>query len=96
MNDPTQGPAETVVVVASEGLIRLAISQLRDFGNRVIEAETADEAILVLQQPRVRVGIVLADIRTPAPIKGSGQAQQAITRILAETLPKGMASSGPS
>jgi CheY-like chemotaxis protein len=67
---------ETVLVVEDEVLVRLAIAEyLRDCGYRVIEASSADEAILVLQQPELTIDVVFTDIEMPGPMDGFGLAQ---------------------
>ena len=56
-------PADTVLVVEDEVLVRVVISEyLRRCGYKVIEAVSADEAILVLQKADLRVDVVFSDI----------------------------------
>jgi CheY-like chemotaxis protein len=65
--------ASTVLVVEDEVLIRMVISQyLRDCGYRVIEAGSADEAVLVLQEPEVMIEVVLSDVEMPGSMDGFG------------------------
>jgi len=78
MNAPTKSPknTETVLVVDDEVLIRMTISQyLRDCGYRVIEAVSADEAMLVLRSEDLLVDIVFSDIEMPGSMDGFGLAQ---------------------
>lgn len=71
----TAGPAETLLVVEDEILIRLAICDyLRECGFRVIEAADADEALIILQAPDLRVDIVLSDVEMPGTMDGFGLA----------------------
>lgn len=68
--------AHTVLVVEDEVLIRMVISEyLRDCGYRVIEAASADEALLVLQQTDLKVDVVLSDVEMPGSMDGFGLAQ---------------------
>ena len=73
MFDGFRGPPEqepcTVLVVEDEPLIRLIVAEeLRGSGMRVIEAETADEA---LERPRAGiVHFVFADIEFPGSMNG--------------------------
>lgn len=68
--------ADTVLVVEDEALIRLVIAEyLRDCGYKVIEAVSADEAIVVLQQTERRVDVVFSDIEMPGTRDGFGLAQ---------------------
>ena len=65
MDDPAVEPAETILVVDDEVLIRMVIAEhLRDCGYRVIEAGDGDEAIEVLQAED-RIDIVFSDIQMP-------------------------------
>ena len=65
MDDPAVEPAETILVVDDEVLIRMVIAEhLRDCGYRVIEAGDGDEAIEVLQADD-RIDIVFSDIQMP-------------------------------
>jgi CheY-like chemotaxis protein len=67
---------DTVLVVEDEVLIRMVISEyLRDCGYRVIEAASADEALLVLQQTDLKVDVVLSDVEMPGSMDGFGLAQ---------------------
>src|SRR5438270_33237 len=67
---------ETVLVVEDEVLIRMVISQyLRDCGYRVIDAANADEAVMVLQEPDLRIDVVLSDVEMPGSMDGFGLSQ---------------------
>src|SRR5437660_1280842 len=67
---------ETVLVVEDEVLIRLVISEyLRDCGYRVIEAASADEAVLVLKQTDLIIDVVLSDVEMPGSMDGFGLAR---------------------
>src|SRR4051794_25777084 len=69
-------PMEIVLLVENEVLIRLAISEyLRECGYRVIEAVSADEAILVLGQEDLAVDLVLSDVAMPGSMDGFGLAR---------------------
>jgi len=64
---------ETILVVEDEILVRMIIAQyLRDCGYRVIEAVSADEAIIVLSRSETPVDIVFSDIDMPGSMDGFG------------------------
>ena len=66
-------PADTVLVVEDEVLVRVVISEyLRRCGYKVIEAVSADEAILVLQKADLRVDVVFSDIEMSGSMDGFG------------------------
>lgn len=68
--------SETVLIVEDEVLIRLVISEyLRDCGYRVIEAASADEALIVLKQEELIIDIVLSDVEMPGSMDGFGLAR---------------------
>jgi DNA-binding NtrC family response regulator len=70
---PDNHTPETVLVVEDEILIRMPISQyLRDCGYKVIEAASADEAMMVLQHKETIVDIVFSDIEMPGAMDGFG------------------------
>jgi DNA-binding response OmpR family regulator len=70
------GNAETLLVVEDEVLIRLAIcSYLRECEFKVIEAANADEALIVLQEPDLKVDMVLSDVEMPGTMDGFGLSQ---------------------
>jgi len=69
-------PMETILVVENEVLVRTVIAQyLRDCGYRVIEAVSADEAIVVLKQPELVVDVIFTDIDMPGAMDGFGLAR---------------------
>lgn len=62
---------EIILVVDDEVLVRYVISDyLRECGYKVIEASNGNEALLVLQDSSVGVGIVLSNVRMPGSIDG--------------------------
>ena len=62
---------QTVLLVDDEVLIRLVIADcLRECGYRVIEADSAEEALLVLQQPDIRVDVLLSDVELRGAMDG--------------------------
>ena len=65
-------PTETVLVVDDEVLVRMVIAAyLRDCGYRVVEAASADEAMLVIEHDEEgAVGIVLSDVEMPGERDG--------------------------
>lgn len=86
---------DTVLIVEDEVLARLVIAKyLRECGYRVIEASSADEAVLLLQQPDLRIDIVFSDIEMPGSMDGFGLAQWVRTTrpdlqvLLAGTVPR--------
>ena len=92
---------ETVLVVEDEVLVRTAIAEyLRHCGYRVVEAASADEAIVVLQEDAIEVNIVFSDIRMPGSLDGFGLAQwvrehrTALQVILTGTLVKAAQAAG--
>jgi DNA-binding NtrC family response regulator len=65
-NDP-----DVVLVVEDEVIIRMHISEyLRDCGYRVIEAANADEAVLLLSEPEIRIDLVFTDVEMPGSMDG--------------------------
>ena len=73
--EPVPAPPPTILVVEDDVLVRnLAAAYLRDGGFAVIEANSADEAIRVLQA-EVPVDIVFSDIQMPGSMDGVGLAQ---------------------
>ena len=61
----------TILVVEDELLVRAAAcDELRDRGYTVIEAKSADEALLVLRSP-LRVDLVLTDLVMPGAMDGA-------------------------
>src|SRR5262245_49678618 len=69
-------PAETLLVVEDEVLVRLAIcSYLRECGFKVIEAANAGEAMIVLQEAGLKIDLVLSDVEMPGTMDGFGLSQ---------------------
>ena len=67
---------ETVLVVEGDVLLRLSISAyLRDCGYKVIEAADAEEAVLVLKQPKLDVDVLFSESRCRARWTVSALAQ---------------------
>ena len=65
-----------VLVVEDEVLMRHAISEyLRDCGYKVIEAASADEAMLVLTKSQLEVDVLFGDIELPGAMDGFALAQ---------------------
>ncbi len=61
MQTLTAPPTATVMVVEDDVLVRLALADyLRDCGYRVLEVETAENAIRVLEHPDWDVDVVLS------------------------------------
>jgi CheY-like chemotaxis protein len=74
--DETQpeGINHTILVVEDEMLLRLDLAhQIRSAGFDVIEADSGDEALTVLEAER-NVDLILTDIRMPGQIDGAGLA----------------------
>jgi DNA-binding NtrC family response regulator len=70
---PPSALQETILLVDDEILIRTVIAAyLRECGYKVIEAASADEAILVLMRPDIGVEIVFSDIEMPGSMDGFG------------------------
>jgi CheY-like chemotaxis protein len=65
-----------VLVVEDEVLLRLVVAEyLRDCGFKVIEAAHADEALMVLKQPDLRIDVLFSDIEMPGSMDGFALAQ---------------------
>lgn len=63
-----------MLVVEDEAIIRLLlVDELADAGLAVIEASSADEALVVLQNGK-EIGVVVSDVRMPGSIDGLGLA----------------------
>ena len=72
-----------ILVVEDEVLIRMMLAnELRRHGLNVVEAQNADEALLLLQS-RVPVGLVLTDVQLPGSMDGI-----ALARWVRETRPE--------
>jgi CheY-like chemotaxis protein len=70
---PPPTPQETILLVEDEILTRTVIAgYLRECGYKVIEAASADEAILVLMRPDIAVHIVFSDVEMPGSMDGFG------------------------
>ncbi|HEX4554326.1 MAG TPA: response regulator [Xanthobacteraceae bacterium] len=70
---PPSAPQETILLVEDEILTRTVIAEyLRECGYKVIEAASADEAILVLMRPDIVVDIVFSDVEMPGSMDGFG------------------------
>jgi CheY-like chemotaxis protein len=70
------GPAETVLVIEPEVLVRVMVSQyLRECGYRVVEAVSADEALILLRAPDIQVSVVLCTVHLPGAMNGFGLAK---------------------
>src|SRR5689334_18576839 len=76
--------ARTVLVVEDEPLVRdTIVHELEDAGFGVLEAETAEAGLAILQQRPV--SLLFTDIRLPGPMDGWGLAEAA--RVLFPNLP---------
>jgi DNA-binding NtrC family response regulator len=94
-NRQSPNTSETVLVVEDEVLLRLSIAAyLRDCGYTVIEAADADEAVLVLKQPDLEIGVLFSDIEMPGAMDGFALSQWTRTNrpgvdvILAGSVPR--------
>ena len=66
----------TILVVDDEFLIRAGLSDyLQDCGYKVLEASTADEAVLIIEHGDVIIDLVFSDVRMPGSMNGFGLAQ---------------------
>jgi CheY-like chemotaxis protein len=88
-------PMETILVVEDEVLVRVVIAEyLRECGYRVIEAVSADEAVIILKQPEIVIDVIFSDIDMPGTMDGFGLARWVRTNrlecnvILAGTVPR--------
>jgi len=62
---------ETILVVEDEVIVRMVISEyLRGCGYRVIEAASADEALVVLQHTEIGIDVLFSDIEMPGSMDG--------------------------
>lgn len=69
----------TILVVEDEWLVRdMVARELSDVGYRVLQTETADEALTLLTQQHV--DLLLTDIRLPGELDGWDLAEQARLR----------------
>src|ERR1700730_2249393 len=66
----------TLLTVDDETLIRVALSAyLQDCGYKVLEASTADDAILIIEKSDVIIDLVFSDVRMPGSMDGFGLAR---------------------
>jgi DNA-binding NtrC family response regulator len=66
----------TVLIVEDEVLVRLMLSDyLQECGFKVLEAATADEALIILEKGSVQIDTVLTDVRMPGKLDGFGLAR---------------------
>jgi CheY-like chemotaxis protein len=73
---PPAAPAEAVLVVEDDVLVRLVIAAyLRDCGYRVFEAANGDEAIKLLGRDEAGIDVVLTDVEMPGETDGFALAQ---------------------
>jgi len=64
---------QLILVVEDEPVIRFGIAlHLEENGFQVIEAESAAEAIAILQEPGPPVNLVFSDVRMPGELDGIG------------------------
>ena len=71
MTDASSRDGQVVLVVEDEILIRMVIADyLRGCGYRVIEAASADEAMIILQHQEFAVDVVFSDIEMPGSMDG--------------------------
>src|SRR3984893_12781820 len=69
---------KTILVLDDDVLVRMPIVQfLRDCGYHVVEAASTDEAIAILQNTDMPVGVVSSEIDIPGSMNGFGFAQWA-------------------
>jgi CheY-like chemotaxis protein len=70
------GRTPTILVVEDEVLVRLMLSDyLQECGFKVLEAATADEALVILEKGTVQIDTVLTDVRMPGTLDGFGLAR---------------------
>ena len=73
--EPVTAPPPTILVVEDDVQVRnLLAAYLRECGFDVVEANSADEAIRLLQA-EVRIDIVFSDVNMPGTMDGFGLAQ---------------------
>ena len=71
MTSEASQPGQVVLVVEDEILVRMVIADyLRHCGYRVIEASSADEAMIVLQHKDTEVDVVFSDVEMPGSMDG--------------------------
>ena len=65
----------SVLVVEDDYLVRaVAVAHLQECGFSIVEAQTADEAMLILQEDR-SIAAVFSDVQMPGRMDGIGLAQ---------------------
>lgn len=70
-NEISSDGRQVVLVVEDEVLIRMVISEyLRTCGYKVIEATSADEAMVILQHAEIDVDVVFSDVEMPGSMDG--------------------------
>jgi CheY-like chemotaxis protein len=68
---PAPGRPPTILIVEDEVLMRLVLADyLRSCGYRVVEANTADEAVTILSKTDETVDIVFSDVQMPGTMDG--------------------------
>lgn len=71
MSEEALHPKQVILVVEDEILIRMVVAEyLRDCGYRVIEAASADEAMVILQHLEIDVEVILSDVEMPGFMDG--------------------------
>jgi DNA-binding response OmpR family regulator len=66
----------TLLIVEAEALIRMALSDyLQECGYKVLEASTADEAVLIIEQGGVIIDLVFSEVKMPGSMNGFVLAQ---------------------
>jgi CheY-like chemotaxis protein len=100
-NDVSHDRPDTVLVVESEVLVRLAISEyLRHCGYRVIEAASADEALTLLAEANIAIDVVFSAVELGGATDGFALARRVRTEwpglnvILTGTLEKAVREAG--
>lgn len=73
---PDNGTPRQTVLVVEEVLVRLALADyLRDCGYKVVEAASAEEALLVLKEAALAVDVLFSAVELPGAMDGFGLAQ---------------------
>jgi CheY-like chemotaxis protein len=71
-----QTTRDTVLLLEDDVLQRAAIAEyLRDCGYRVIEGTSTDEALVILDEPTIKVDVVFSDAQMPGTVDGFGLAK---------------------
>jgi DNA-binding NtrC family response regulator len=88
-------PQHTILLVHDDVLVRMKLSDfLRKCEYHVLEASGADEALIVLQHPGVKIDIVFSDLEMPGTLDGFGLStwvrahRPEVEVILAGTVPR--------